>query len=164
MDNGSAPGQTLAFGGDVTTLVELVAPDLRTLVLINNSLELPPSLAHAPRFPQLREFTIVDPHGQLEFAPALCHWMIQTTPEVVVADGKEVQPCFPLLERLNMLGCREVLDLRHWVNMAPRLTHLRISHLSPFGCEMVYQVLESFRQAVGEYPVQLASPKSEKDG
>ena len=120
--DGAAGSEMLAFHRDAAALVELVAPDLRTLVLVNDrggALGLPPALAHM-RAPQLRELTIIDPPGQLRFAPA--HARVDEV-------GEEGPPCFPRLERLNMLGCHAVLDLRRWTHTAPRLTHLRITRL-----------------------------------
>ena len=82
-------------------------------------------------------------------------------PEAAAAKVEEAPLRFPRLERLNMLGCRNMQDLGRWAIMAPRLTHLRISHLSlsGLGCKTVYQVLAMFCEAPdGERPVQLASP------
>lgn len=161
LDGGDASSQTPTFQEEAAALVELVAPYLHTLALVNNSHNLPPSLARAPHFPQLRELTIVDPQGQLQFTPEHYYWMSQMMPEAAAAKVEEAPLRFPRLERLNMLGCRNMQDLGRWAIMAPRLTHLRISHLSlsGLGCKTVYQVLAMFCEAPdGERPVQLASP------
>ena len=63
-------------------------------------------------------------------APAPCPWVMETTvSETEAAHGEEALPRFPLLERLNIPGCREMLDLRRWAHTAPQLTHLRIAHM-----------------------------------
>ena len=112
----------LRFGACLLDLRDLLGLDLRTLALVNGgggALGLPPALAHV-RAPRLRELTVVDPSGQLRFAPA-----DEEEGEV----GEKGPPRFPRLERLNVLGGEGVLGLRRWARMAPRLTHLRISHL-----------------------------------
>ena len=59
-------------------------------------------------------------------------------------------------ERLNIPGCLEMLDLRRWAHTAPKLAHIRITHLRDILGQMANEDLVQFLDA-GECPVQFTS-------
>ena len=131
---GSSITSISKYHEDATAFLALVASDLYTLTIVHQSPPqrgsvLPTTISTHTAFPLLRELTLVDPSGTLQFpVPSSTD---QPEPNTTVSEAP--YPPIPQLTRLHVYGSKHKIDLRGWARRAPMLTRLRIFTMDKYG-------------------------------